>query len=186
MNQDTKILYEEQGQITGSINSMILLVTGIGVSVLVLIFVGALGGQTYNLVESDIESLVVSVTDQGFTPLNSTAVFVYDDIIEGTLSVENLSNSVALTNFVIDYDIGTFTLTNNTFNDTLLNATFSAGDPEIKASILGGIIGGFNALEQTGNYLPLIVLAIIITLVLALILGYTQLGSKQGSSGNVL
>jgi len=93
--QETKELelYQEKGQVAGSVGAIISLIVGVGVAVLVLIFVGSLGGQTYELVESDIEAI-----------------------------------------------------TNQTIED----------------SVKGGIISGFEALEQTGNYLPIIVLAVVI------------------------
>lgn len=41
----------------GAVQAVIALIAGVGVSTLVLIFVGALGGQTYNLVEPDLDSI---------------------------------------------------------------------------------------------------------------------------------
>ena len=107
-------LYEEQGQMSGAVGAIITLITGVGVSVLVLIFVGALGGQTYNLVEPDIDS-----------------------ISNGT----------------------------------------------VRSSVKNGIISGFQALEQTGDYLPIIVLAVIISLVLFLVLGMTRVTTGGGLGG---
>lgn len=108
-----KELYMKEGQVGTSVGSIITLIVGIGVSVLILIFVGALGGQTYDLVEEDI--------------------------------------------------------------DAITNGT-------IEAHIENGIISGFEALEQTGDYLPIIVLAVIISLVLSLVLGFTALGGRGGGS----
>jgi len=61
--------------------------------------------------------------------------------------------------------------------DSITNTTISQS---IKTSILSG----FEALEQTGKFLPLIVLAVIIALVLTLILGFTAFGT--GGRGGVL
>jgi len=109
-----KPLYEAYGQLTGgAVGAIITLIVGVGVSVLVLIFVGALGGQTYNLVEPDINAI-----------------------------------------------------TNGT----------------IQGSVRASIVSGFDALEQTGNYLPIIVLAVVISLVLALVLGFTAFGRAGGGS----
>lgn len=108
--------YEKKGFQQGVVGAIITLIVGIGVSVMVLIFIGALGGQTYNLVEGDI--------------------------------------------------------------DAITNTT-------IKSSVKNGIISGFEALEQTGSYLPLIVLAVVISLVLALVLGMTSMGG-MGGSGSAL
>lgn len=50
-------VYKKEGAVGGEIGAIILLIVGVGVSALVLIFVGALGGSTYNLVESDIDAI---------------------------------------------------------------------------------------------------------------------------------
>lgn len=110
----TKQLYEEKGQVAGAVGATIQLIVGVGVAVLVLIFVGALGGQTYNLVEPQITAI-----------------------------------------------------TNTTIRNSVNNA----------------IIAGFSALEQTGTYLPIIVLAVVIFLVLVLVLGFTTLGNFAGQGG---
>ena len=110
----TEQIYKKSGQMGGAVGAVIQLITGVGVAVLVLIFVGSLGGQTYNLVESDI-----------------------DGISNGT----------------------------------------------VRDSVKTGIISGFDALEQTGSYLPIIVLAVVIALVLFLVLGMT---GGQGRTGSAL
>lgn len=109
--------YFLEGQGLGATNAIIGLVTGVGVATLVLIFVGALGGQVYNQVEADI--------------------------------------------------------------DEISNAT-------VRESVKASIISGFDALETTGSYMPIIVLAVIITLVLALVLSMTVVttgvGGMRGSA----
>ena len=55
-------------------------------------------------------------------------------------------------------------------------------DATIKAHVKSSITSGFNALEQTGNYLPIIVLAVVISIVLTLILGFTAFGLGFGGS----
>lgn len=52
MEQET--MYKRKGQAQGAVGAIITLIVGIGIAVLVLIFVGSLGGQTYELVEDDI------------------------------------------------------------------------------------------------------------------------------------
>lgn len=106
--------YEKEGQIAGNaVGNIIGLIVGVGVAVLILIFVGALGGQTYELVEDDITAIT--------------------------------------------------------------NAT-------IETSVKNSIYSGFVALEQTGDYLPIIVLAVIITVVLALVLSFGGMGVRGGSA----
>lgn len=108
----TKQLYKKKGQVA-VVGSIVTLIVGVGVGVLVLIFVGALGGQTYNLVEDDINAI------------------------------------------------------NNS---------------DIQTSVMKGIKSGFEALEQTGNYMPIIVLAVVIGLVLTIVLGFTAFGAAAGGS----
>ncbi len=112
-------LYKKSGQIAApAVGDIIILIVGIGVSVLVLIFVGSLGGQTFQLVEADIDEIT---------------------------------------------------------NESIRN------------SIRNSAVAGFSALEQTGEFLPLIVLAVVITLVLGLILSFTVVGAGGfGGGGSVL
>ena len=109
-----KPLYEKSGQVQGIVGGVVALIAGMGVATLVLIFVGVLGGQTYNLTEDDIESI----------------------------------------------------------NDT-----------DVKTHVQEGIKSGFQSIEQTGNYLPIIVLAIVITIVLSLVIGMTALTGGGGMGG---
>lgn len=106
---EQKSLYRKKGQAAGAVSAIITLIVGVGVAILVLIFVGALGGQTYELVEADL--------------------------------------------------------------DAITNTTIST---HVKDSV----ISGFEALEQTGNYLPIIVLAVIIAVVLSLVLGFGSVGGR--------
>lgn len=106
--------YHEEGFVNEQVGAVIFLIVGIGVASLVLIFVGALGGQTYSLVETDIDAIS---------------------------------------------------------NETIRNYT------------KGGIVSSFRALQQTGNYLPIVVMAIIIFIVLGLVVGLGGLGGGYGRGG---
>jgi len=108
-----KSKYMLEGQANVAVGSIITLIVGVGVGTLVLIFVGSLGGQTWQLVETDIDAI-----------------------------------------------------TNTTIKDSIKN----------------GVVSGFGALEQTGDFLPIIVLAVVISLVLALVLGFTSFGRGVGGS----
>lgn len=105
--------YKKKGQMLGAVNAIVALIVGVGVATLVLIFVGSLGGQTYELVEADITAIT---------------------------------------------------------NDTIEN------------SVKNSIISGFAALEDTGSYLPIVVLAVIIAVVLALVLGMTNVAGGRGGT----
>jgi hypothetical protein len=102
-------IYKKKGAIQGELGAIIMLIVGVGVSALVLIFVGALGGSTYNLVEPKIDEI---------------------------------------------------------------------GNESIKEYTKEGIVSAFQALSATGSYLPIIVLAIVIFIVLGLI--FTMVGGGMG------
>jgi len=105
-------IYRKEGAIQGEIGAIITLIVGVGVAALVLIFVSALGGSTYNLVESDLDAIS---------------------------------------------------------NDSIKNYSKD------------GIVSAFQALSSTGSYLPIIVLAIVIFLVLGLI--FSMVGGSGGYYG---
>ena len=97
--------YEEEGFVQDSVMAIIYLIIGVGVAALVLIFVGVLGGQTFSLVESDINAI----------------------------------NNSTIAGYIKD-----------------------------------GIVSSFLAVKQTGSYLPILVLAVIITVILTLIMGMSS------------
>ena len=105
--------FEKKGQVGNQVGMIIQLIVGVGVAALVLIFVGTMGGQTYNLVEADIDAI---------------------------------------------------------------------SDENIQASIKSGITSGFEALETSGDYLPLIVLAVVISIVLALVLNMGRTSQYYGGA----
>jgi hypothetical protein len=103
--------FSKKGQIGGA-GAMVPLVLGVGVALLLMIFVSALGGQVYQTVEADIASI-----------------------------------------------------TNTT----------------IQGHIYGAITESFSALEKTGSYMPLLVLATVIGVVLFVVLGFTRYSQGGGS-----
>lgn len=104
-------MFEYDGYVRESVAAIIMLIVGVAVSVLVITFAGALGGQTYNLVEDDI--------------------------------------------------------------DAISNAN-------IQASVRDSIESGFEALETTGDYMPIIVLAVMVSIVLALLINNLGGGIGMG------
>lgn len=111
-------IYKKEGAIQGEVGAMIMLIVGVGVAALVLIFVSALGGATYNLVEADLDAI----------------------------------NNDSIKNYSKD-----------------------------------GIVAAFQALSSTGSYLPIIVLAVIIFIVLGLIFSMVGgSGDYYGGGGSAL
>lgn len=111
-------MYMKKGQVANAaIGSIIALVVGVGIVTIVIIFIGVLGGQTYTLAQSNL--------------------------------------------------------------DTITNQ-------EIGTAINNSILSGFTTLETTSSYVPLIVLAVIIFIVLTLVLGFTSFGGGGMSGGSAL
>lgn len=59
--------------------------------------------------------------------------------------------------------------------ETIANGT-------IKTEVFNGVTNSFAAYKTVGQYMPLIVLAVVISLVLALILSFTNVGDGQGGT----
>lgn len=189
MENKTIQLYKKKGQAAGAVNAIITLVVGIGVAVMVLIFVGALGGQTYQLVEADIDTLYSRVINQTFTPIFQTPVYLsYRNVDTTGFEVINSTNSevIGTGNYTMNFRDGLFNLTAVSHENATMAATFYRGNQTVESSIKDGIISAFSALEQTGDYLPIVVLAVIISLVLALVLSFTAFGNVGSGSRSVL
>ena len=78
-------LYMREGQAAAqSVGAIVTLIVGVGVSVLILIFVGVLAGQTYELTESKIDAItnttikdsVKSSIVSGFSALETTGDYL--------------------------------------------------------------------------------------------------------------
>jgi len=63
-------------------------------------------------------------------------------------------------------------------------ANYSWGEYETQAIIKAGITSGFEANEQVGDYLPIVVLAVIVFMVLGLVIGFG--GGMSGSGSTAL
>lgn len=105
--QTEMLEYESEGYVTENVGAIVFLIVGVGIATLVLIFVGVLGGQVYQQVETDINAI------------NNSTIQTY---------------------------------------------------------IRDAIISGFRALYTTGNYLPIVVLAVIIFVVLSIVMGLGAFG----------
>ena len=119
--------FEKSGQVGGQIGMIIQLIVGVGVAALVLIFIGTMGGSTYEMIQGDV-----------------------CDLNTGGLGTQGCTEGIA------DYNIA--------------------------GSVRSGIVSGFEALETSGDYLPLIVLAVVISIVLSLVLGLGGLNQQYGGA----
>jgi hypothetical protein len=180
--------YIKEGQAGGAVGAIITMIMGVGIAVLTLIFIGSLGGQTWEMVEDDISAIGNNtIISESIVANNVTAQnFAHHFIQSGTLSIVNGTTAVNLGNFTIDYDAGTLLLSGDmAYNGSTLTANYTWGAAEIRTSVQNGVISSFEALEQTGDYLPIIVLAVVITLVMALVLSLGGLGGMR-SGGTAL
>lgn len=185
--------YKKKGQISGSAGTVVTLVVGVGAAVLVMLFIGTLGGRTYHLIEPSIDEVSRTiVTGASFVGDNVTAQTLGNTLVrEGTLSIFNNSVAVGLGNFTIDYGAGTALLTGTMgYNATSLTANYHYGNTTVPASIKASLMSSFEALSTTGDYLPVIVLALIVMIVLGLVFVYSGLANsafkKSGGSGGAL
>ncbi len=180
--------YQKKGQITQSTGAIVALIVGVGVATLVLIFVGVLGGQTYNLSEANINSIGnSSVVNRSVSLNNVTEKYLgHADIHSGTLEIWNATAKVSLTNFTINYETGYAIVNDDSLywaGTNTLNATYNWGLYALRDSVKNGISSGFESLESTGDYLPIIVLAVVIALVLGLVVvSVGGLGRSGGGS----
>lgn len=163
-----------------NIGGAILLITGIAVATLVLIFSGALGGQTYNLVEPEIDTIGDDSTyTQLFTHVaNNTNKSLGTSPVEDFRFYNATTQAVGNASFSFNLTAGTWSLTNNSFNDSSITVLSRYDNTTVQGYVKDAVISGFKAQKTTGTYMPLIVLAAVISLVLGMVLG---LGSKPGS-----
>lgn len=179
-------VYQKKGQAGMASGQIVLLIVGVGVSVMVLIFVGTLGGQTYNLTQEDIDGISGTVVNETFTGDTTVpARLAHGAIDSSTLVITNATGGqVAAADLSTVPSKGTVKVLTATLEDVKLNASYTYGTAAVETNVKASITSGFEALEQTGNYLPIIVLAVVISLVLVLVLSFTSLGS--GGSGTAL
>jgi hypothetical protein len=185
--------YNKSGQTQGAVGAVIGLIVGVGVAVLILIFVGVLGGQAYNIAESQLDAISGTIYNESFTATNNTMVMLAHHALDtNSLAIVNGSNyPIGLSNFTVNYNAGTIVPVFTTpegvnFSGDTLYASYTFGDPTMEASIKNSITQGFGALEDTGTYLPLIVLGIVIFIILGLVLGMTAFGGGNGGMGSAL
>ena len=181
---------DKKAQMQNTMGPVIGLIAGVGVAVLAFIFVSVLGGQTYQLVESDLDTIGdggVSVVDEAVTLLlpadavGGVVQLTYGELAALTSVVNGATTLILTTDYTVSLPLGQITLVNATYNDTEANVTYTAANYSVRDPIKNSIIASFEALESTGSYLPLIVLALILVLVLGIVLSLT--GAFSGGTG---
>ena len=177
---------KKKAQLSDSVGAMIALTVGVGVAVLVFIFVGVLGGTTYETLEPDLDTIgdgassAVEAATLLF-PADGGTQLTYGEISVVT-SFVNGSQTVPTTYYSVDLPTGAVTLLNVSYNNTGVNVTYSFANTSMRDPIKNSILSSFEALEATGSYMPLIVLAVIIVLILGIVLSLNLVGSGGGRS----
>lgn len=187
--KEQKNKYLKKGQFTnGAVGSIITLTVGVGVAILVIIFVGSLGGQSYEIMQDELNQIGGRVQLlENFTMNNDTWVKLeHGSLVNGTITVQNGSEVLSYGQFDYDFAGGRIMLIANhtTHNGSTALINYTWGEIEIRHSINNGIMSGFQGLQQTGDYIPIIVLSVII----ALILGFLLTGplTRSGGGGQAL
>lgn len=187
----------EQKQNTATaIFSVILLIVGMAVAGLLFTFTLVLGGETFEIVEDDIDEInSYSEANHTFVADNATWTLINASLRSGTLELYNTTGWTDNTSdFSVNYTTGRVLLVsdNESLNGTSMRAVYEFDDGLIRNAIRSGILSNFEAQQQIGDYMPIVVLAIIITLVIGLIISgiATRIlgGSKQqlGKFDNIL
>lgn len=182
------MLNKKAQTMNGSVATFIFLILGIGVATISMIFFGTMNGTTYQLSESLISEIgdndVVnhSVT---FAVPNRTYYMGHSFIQEGTLNVVNLSSGadVGNGNLTVDYELGIAYTKKNLYNKTALGLTYTWGAKEVRENIIDSSINGFEVMENTSSYSSLVVLALVIGIIFAIILGVASTSGIGGSRG---
>lgn len=187
--QEKKLIFEKKGQTGGTVGTLILLIVGVGVSVMVLIFVGLLSASTFDQTEDNIAAIGSNtVTEEAFTILTDTGYeTAHNDLQTSLLTIYNTTGDVIGNgNFTIDATNGVITLNSGIWNNTQGYVNYTWGSAEVRSSIQSGLVSSFEALEDTGSYMPILVLAVVIFLVLGLVMTVTMIGGNNTGGNTTL
>jgi hypothetical protein len=177
-----------------NIGAIISLIVGVGVAVLVIIFVSVLAGQTYQQVEPKLDTIGIA------SPGPTTAIrLTYDSqrthlkwftipeaYTNGTITFWANGTSLTQNKFALHADNHTVKCVDNTYNNTDVNPHYTYDNATVRNYIKEGAISAFQGLSQTGSYLPIIVLAVVIVLILGLIMGMVGFRPNGGTLGGAL
>jgi hypothetical protein len=176
--------YFKKGNIAavGAVSAIITLIVGVAVATLVLIFTGALGGQTYNLVEPQINDIYGTVANGSTFTASTSPTLLRSNLDSATVVLFNTTTKVPTSNYSVTYDGYVSFVSGSPWIGKSINASYTYGDSTIEAAVKDSITASFSAQKQTSQYLPIIVLAVVIFIVLALVLG---MGALTGGNGGM-
>ena len=155
----------------------------------VIIFIGALSGQTFEITEPDIDDIAGSVENESVNALNDTTVSLGHDMIQthSFYIINTTGGTFPSSNYTLDATAGTVSFDTRTTEGQ--NGTsfvyYQYGDTNVTTAIKDSILAGFQGFKASASYMPIFILAIIIVVVLSLVVGFTGLtGMFRGGGGN--
>lgn len=186
-----------QNNTAAAVFTVILLILGFAIAGLLYTFTSVLTGETYEIVEDDLDAISsYTSANTSFVASNTTWVTIRPLLRSGEVALYNTSTYTDnTTDFSVNYTTGKVLLTlevssESTLHQTTMRAVYQYDDETIKNAVKGGILSNFEAQQEIGSYLPIVALAIIITIVISLIIAgiATKVlgpGSGFGNSGNI-
>lgn len=167
--------------------SVIGLVVLIGVAIITMVFIGVMAGRTFETSQTHLSLIGNAETaeNETVTVLNGTAV---SSANSRWLTLVNVSANYTFAiqetgNYTFDAAAGTITLINNDHNNTDWNLTYTYRNASVFGQLNTGIGSSFQAFSDLGSFMPLIVLALVVILILSLIFGLLAFQQLRGGSG---
>lgn len=183
-----KLTKDKKGQ-GGAVGTLIGLTVGIGVAILVIVFIGLMSGSVFQQSEATINTIAsAQTTGDTFTPLIGSYVALDTPYIQSdTFKVVNGSTTLSATNFTLNANEGKFLLLDAQYNNTQLSANYTHGAREVRDAVKESSLQGFLSLKTTTQYMPIVILAVIIGVVLTIVLGFTgAAGMGRNGGGTAL
>ena len=185
------MLKQKKGQTT--MMSVIGLIVLLGIAIITMVFIGVMAGRTYQTSQTQLLDIgeTETATDETVTVLNATAVAAS---FNRWITLINVSTNYSVLigetgNYTYNLEDGTITLINNeSYNNTDWNLTYTFHNQSIYGRLTSGLGSSFQAYEDTGSFMPLIVLALVVILILSLIFGMMTFQNLKtgGNQGGVL
>ena len=164
----------DNSQTATAIFAVIFLIVGFAVAGLLYTFVSVISGQTFEIVEEDIAAIrSYTDTNHSFVADNTTWVDLGNTTLRHLVIYNTTGWTVNTSDFTVNTTTGLVKLSSDfaVLNGTTMQAVYQYDDGTIRSAIQGGILSNFEAQQQIADYMPIIVLAIIITIVIGLIIG---------------
>jgi len=178
-----------EGGIFGMILSIVLVG---GLASILTVFMASLSGQVYETTQEDIASIGSETAgSEQFRANNVTATqLTRTRLNNGSLSLVNINGTaVALANFTVNYSTGTILLGTggSAYNNTLINASYTYDNSTIRGYVNGAVVSAFSAQQKGASYIPLLILAGIVVVVVGAVLSISSLATgSRGNGGSVL